>query len=243
MINYIYDLLGIGSGLALVLVLVFLLRGSFRRFFIVLVYVAWELTATAALTVSDLLYNGSAQVTSSAQTEAQRLYARAYWTNNVVVDLLRFLLVIVLTYQATVDAPNRRLIGRLLAGVVVVVTLLPFLLFHPTFLPWPSPAFFNSTTELLSFGAAIMNLVLWAALIASNRRDPQLLKVSAGLGLVVTGEAISAGLRHFIPPGAFRSVPNLFLMLTQLGGWTIWCWTFWPAPKLRRAPTDAVTSP
>ena len=239
--TYAYQFLSILNSLLLVVVLVFLLRGSFRKFWVLLVYVAWELIANATLTVLSLLYHGSDLVTG-ATTEAQRLYARLYWTNDVVVDLLRFLLVIVLTHKATSE--TRRVgVGRVLGGVAAAAVVLPFLLFDPSFRPdsnWPRSAWFNSTSELLNFGAAVMNLVLWGTLIASRRRGPQLLTVSAGLGVVVTGAAIAYGLRHFIPPGTFRSVPNLFLMLTQLAGFAIWCRAFWPAPKPRQAPGDAL---
>ena len=116
--------------------------------------------------------------------------------------------------------------NRFLIGVVVAALVLPFVLFHPRFTPWPLGAWFNSTSELLNFGAALMNLPLWATLIGSRLRDPQFLKVSAGLGVAVTGAALAYGLRHFIPPGAFRWVPNLFLMLSQLAGWLLWCSAF-----------------
>ncbi len=244
--THVYDflgpVLGVGNGLALLLVLVLLLLGAYRRFWIVLIYVAWELLATVAFTVADVLYNGTAQVTLATETQAQRWYTRLYWLNDVLVDLLRFLLVIILIYKAIPESTKRLAVGRLLAAVVATTILLPFLIFPLSFEPFPKVAWFSSTSELLNFGAAIMNLVLWAALIASKRRDPQLLMVSAGLGVVVTGAAISYGLRHFIPKGAFTSVLNLFLNLTQLGGWAIWCWAFWPPARRRHVPDNAVSS-
>ena len=243
--THVYDFLGFCTVLVLLVALVFLLLGPFRKYWIVLAYVAWELFANVALTVIHVFYNDPAQVASAPGTEVLGLYARLYWTNDVVDDLLRFVLVIVLISKATSESTKRAALRPLLGGVVAAMVVLPFLLFrpiHPSFTLWPLAAWFNSTSELLNFGAAIMNLVLWATLIASRQRERQLLMVSAGLGVVVTGAAISYGLRHFIPPGAFRSVPNLFLMLTQLGGWTIWCRAFWPATKPRQTPSEALTS-
>ena len=173
-----------------------------------------------------------------AQADAVRLYARLYWSNDVIVDLLRFLLVIVLTYAATPEGAKRVSIGRILGGIVAVVVVLPFLLFPLHFEPWPEASWFNSTSELLNFGAAIMNLGLWGALLANRKRDPQFVAVSIGLGVVVTGAALSYGLRHLIPASAIF-IPNVFLMLTQLAGWTIWCRAFWPAPKRSPAPESA----
>jgi len=239
--NYVYDVLGIGSGVVLLSVLILLLRGSFRKFLVLLVYVAWELFATATLTIYDLLYLAPS-VGKVAQAEATKLYARLYWSNDVIVDLLRFLLVIVLTYAATPEGAKRVSIGRILGGIVAVVLVLPFLLFPLHFKPWPEASWFNSTSELLNFGAAIMNLGLWGALLANRKRDPQFVAVSIGLGVVVTGAAVSYGLLHLLPTKA-RVIPEIFLMLTQLAGWSIWCRAFWPASKRSPAPDNPLPAP
>ena len=118
--NYVYDVLGIGNGIVLLSVLVLLLRGPFRKFWVLLVYVAWELFATATLTIYDLLYTRPV-LGKLAQAESMKLYARLYWSNDVIVDLLRFLLVIVLTYKATPEGAKRVSIGRILGGIVAVV--------------------------------------------------------------------------------------------------------------------------
>jgi len=242
--SYVYRLLDIGNGLALLLVLVLLLRGPFQKFWALLGYVAWELLATTALTSFDVLYNGAA-IGINPSADAVKWYARLYWSNDVIVDLLRFLLVIVLTYRATPEGARRVVTGRILGGVVAVALVLPFLLFPMGSKAWPRAAWFNSTSQLLNFGGAIMNLVLWGALLANRKRDPQLAVVSAGLGVVVTGAARSYGLRHLVSAEAIF-IPNLFLMLTQLLGWTIWCRAFWPVqnrrPALAPAPGKAVPS-
>ena len=239
--SYVYDVLGIGNALVLLLILALLLRDSFRKFWVVLAYVAWELFATAALTTIDVVYVGHA-VGTAAYTEVTKSYNRLYWTNDVIVDLLRFLLVIVLTHRATSQGAKRSSAGRILGIVVVVVIVLPFLVFPLRFSPWPNAEWFNSTSELLNFGAAIMNLILWGALIANRQRDRQFVAVSIGLGVVVTGAAVSYGLRHLFPPQAVF-IPNLFLMLTQLGGWIVWCRAFWPAPRRVAASDSALPSP
>ena len=238
--NYVYDFLGIGNGIVLLSVLILILRGPFRKFWILLFYVAWELFATATLTLYDLLYAGPAQG-KVASAEAVKLYNRLYWSNDVIVDLLRFLLVIVLTYAATPEGAKRISIGRILGGIVAVVLVLPFLLFPLHFAPWPEAGWFNSTSELLNFGAAIMNLALWGALLANRKRDPQLVAVSIGLGVVVTGAAISYGLRHLTSDQAI--LPNVFLMLTQLGCWCIWCRAFWHFSRRNPVPETFLSSP
>ena len=244
--RYVYYLIEIGGALALLSVLVLLLRGPSRKFWALLVYVAWELFSNLALSSFDLFYNAALVGANASEQAVNHLYARLYWTNDVIVDVLRFLLVIWLTYRATSGGPKRTSIGRILSGIVVVALALPFLLF-PMFpmgpKAWPEASWFNSTSELLNFGAAIMNLVLWGVLLADRKRDPQLTVVSVGLGVVVTGAAISYGFRHLIPAEA-RFIPNMFLMLTRLAGWTIWCRAFWLArdrqPALDPAPGNAM---
>lgn len=253
--THLYDLLApvLGTGSAVVLlVLVSLLFWTLRttpKFGFVLFYVSWELFATIGLTLIDLTLHGTSQeMDRSTQTAANSLYARLYWGNDVMVDLLRFVLTTVLIYRAS--ATSSRRLGRVLSGLVVVMVALPFLLFHPSFkesaallnnphplLPYgewilklrvPRVEWFNSTSQLLNFGAAILNVILWGALVQSKKRDTQILEVSVGLGILVTGTAISYGLRHFQMTGDFTATVNLFLNLTQIAAWLIWCHAFWP---------------
>jgi hypothetical protein len=183
-------------------------------------------------------------------TPAQILYARLYWTNDVLVDLFRFVLVIVLIYMASTG--SKRVSGRILVGVVIAALILPFVLFRPGYVPvafgtlqvWmPSTGWFQSTSELLNFGAAIMNLMLWATLLSSKRRDPQILLVSLGLGIVVTGTALAYGMRYLVGRNSIGAVGYLFMNVTQLLGWIIWCRAFRPAAKTRQVTDAAVPSP
>jgi hypothetical protein len=80
---------------------------------------------------------------------------------------------------------------------------------------------------MLNFGAAIMNLALWSALLVSRKRDPQLLKVSIGVGVAVAGQAIGFGIRRFIPDqSTVREFPDLFMALTHVLSVFIWCAAF-----------------
>lgn len=225
--DFLAPVLGVGCGVALLLLVVFLVIGPARKFWVVLLYVSWELFATIGLTLADLFLHGTTQVDLAHVPQASKLYARLYWTNDVIEDLLRFVLVTVLIYM--VVGSSKPHLGRALSGLVLAMIVLPFLLFHPTFQPYPKAAWFNSASQLLNFGAAIMNVILWGALIQSRKRDSQILAVSIGLGILVTGTAVSYGLRHFVIQGGFTAAFNLFLNLTQLAAWLIWCRAFWPA--------------
>jgi hypothetical protein len=154
-------------------------------------------------------------------------YRQAYWTDEVLVDLLQFLLVIAMTYRAVGGSSMRVAAGRFLGVVVGLVAVLPFVLFGHSF----STRWFYNTSQLLNFGAAVMNLALWTALVGSKRRDPQLLVVSAGLGLAVTTNAIVFGVMNPLPPGVRPAVVVLHNVMDVVT-LAIWCWAFRP---LRRS--------
>lgn len=155
------------------------------------------------------------------------------------MDLLLFLVVISLTNLALEHSPLRAKTSRILAAVVAAALILPFVLFNPPLSTSPTHwnaawgRWFNSTSQMLNFGAAIMNLALWSALLVSRKRDPQLLRVSIGVGVVVAGQAIGFGIRRFIADGStLREFPDLFMSLTHVLSVFIWCSAF-----LSRRPT------
>ena len=198
-----------------VVLIAFLLRGPVRRYLFFLLYSSVYLVATI---VQVLVYRLRGQ---------SSLYRIVYWTGEVSLDLLLFLMVILLTYQALESAAARASAGRFLAGVAVIALLLPFVVFPDPF----KPRWFNSTSQMLNFGGAILNLGLWGALIARKNRDPQLLTLSVGLGIVVTGAAIEYGLRAFITAGDARAVINLFSPVMHVASLVLWCWAFRPLAR------------
>jgi hypothetical protein len=168
--------------------------------------------------------------------DANTLFRTLYWTDEVILDLLLFLMVIALTYQALEGNPLRAGMGRLLGAVLLIVVVVPFVLFGARRF---SRAWFDSTAQLLNFGGAIMNLGLWTALIGTKKRDTLLLQVSAGLGVAVTGAAIAFGLRRYAPPrGTPQQLANLLKTLTYLASVAIWCWAF--RPSAQKSPTPPV---
>jgi len=211
-------------------VIILLLRGSFRRYPLLLVYCFLQLAATVS---EEYVFRVFGNVSN--------LYRRLYWTDEVTLDLLLFLMVIALTFRALEGSALRTGMGRLLGAVVVVVLIVPFVLFSARRFsdPW-----FDGTSQLLNFGGAIMNLGLWTALIGTKKRDPLLLTVSAGLGVAVTGAAIAFGLRRFTPPESIsQQLANLFKTVTYLASVAIWCWAFRPAGRKSPTPPAAVSAP
>jgi hypothetical protein len=221
------------SGVLLnIVLLVFLLRGFLPKYFILFAYNLAQFLITV---VEKVLFQ-----------EAQRtthLYARVYWTAEVIWDFLLFLLVTVLIHQVLAGRRERELARKVLFFVVMAVVVVPFILFHDR--GYFTSRWFSGASQLLNFGVAILTLVLWGALIASRNRDSQLMLVCAGLGMTVAGAALAWGIRQLaLGSGTAENIRNaadLFAGFTYVLGLGIWCWAFRTAPQPSPAPTAPVT--
>jgi hypothetical protein len=219
-VYYSFETLGWISIVLLVVLVFLLLRGPFRQYPLILTYCVTQLILTVS---EDYL-----RIVNSL-----KLYTALYWTDEILLNLLLFLMVITFTYRAVGDSPLRAALGKMLGAVLVVVILVPVLIFKgPAFrsTPW-----LNHTSQLLSFCAAILNLGLWSALISNRRRDPQLLSVSTGLGIAVTGAAISYGVRGYFSR-SWIWVPDVFMSATFVVCMFIWCYAF----RSKRVQTAAL---
>ena len=164
-------------------------RDPYLKYPLLLAYCVAEIvTGTAEFLISSY---GSHQV-----------FIHLYYIDEVGVDLLLFLMVITFTYRAMEGNPMRSTAGRALAVITVLVLGLPFLLFQQSINDFA--AFFNGAGEVLNFGAAIMNLVLWTALLGATRRDAQLLTVSRRPR--IAGHCASARVRNPSLAGAEASL-------------------------------------
>ncbi len=208
--------------------LIFIAYGPVRRYFILFLY-----------SVIYLLASVLEVYVSRSGGKSTLLYRNVYWTDEIILDMLLFVMLIVLTYQVSEGSSVRKEIGRVLTGVLVAGVALPFLIgFRSLF----SQHWFNMTSQYLNFAGMVMNLGLWTALIGSKKRDSQLLAVSAGLGVAVAGSAINYGVRLLLAPGPSlpKELANTFAVVTHVVGVAIWCWAFRPAAR-RQVRIAAVT--
>ena len=215
--------------LALEILLLFFLvfQQSLRSYLLLTLYCSVQLI-TSVLEVTVSRYAGN---TSS------RLYRNVYWTDEMVTDALLFLMVIAMIYRATEGTNFRKPAERLLSGVVTLALLLPFVVFRQ---PYFTGHWFNGASQFLNFAAALMNLVLWTALLGTGKRDPQLLTVSTGLGISVTGAAIFYGLLTiFTTSVALR----MCYVLAHMACLPIWCWAFRPSTAHNTASANVATTP
>ncbi len=211
------------------LLVVFLLRDFSRRYFILFLYSTIYLITTALETVV-LRRVGI----------LSPIYRNTYWTDEIILDLLLFMMVILLTYQATEGSALRGAVGKMLFVVLLVAVALPFALGSR---PYFTTRWFLFASQILNFGGAVMNLGLWTALIGSKRRDPRLLTISTGLGIAVTGQAIHYGARLLSTSTVILDISDVINAFTYLGGFAVWCWAFWPRERALSGQRRIATNP
>ena len=182
-----YALWAIGLALE-VLAISALLRGAYKRFPLVFVYcVTLFLTTVVEVASYTAAYSGAREL-----ADKWKYY---YWVNDALLQALVFAVVISLIYRAIEDRARARRPVRLLlvAGA--------FSIFAVSFLAHRGPisdlsGWMTLVSRDLSFSAVILDLLLWMLLIASRRKDRQLLLLSGGLGIQFTGAAIGQSVRQ-----------------------------------------------
>lgn len=221
--------------------LILLARGRFRKYLVFSLYTAAGLLADPMEIAG---YYGWGWRSAA--------YHRLFWTDQTVLNLLLFLVVIACTYDALGESRHRAAAGKALATVMAVAILLPFVLLryhngkqHGHF----DSQWFNHTSQILNFGAAVMNLVLWAALLSNRKRDPKLVTVSIGLGIVTSSAAIAWGARQWLSEEN-RWPVDTFVVVAHIASLLLWCWVFKPKTQSTKrnplppsAPPDALTTP
>jgi hypothetical protein len=213
-----------GGTLLEFILLCLLLRGPVRRYPVFFAYIS-------ARFLGDLLL----AYTYRNMGQTSPAYRNTYWSFEIADAMLLFLVLMTFTYEALRGNPLRPKAGRILAAIGVLTLASPFALFSSRVFSY---RWFNSTDQMLNFGGAIMNLVLWGALLANRRRDPQLLPISMGVGVTATSAAIVWGARLWVS-ARHRWPIDDFAILAYYVSLLLWCWVFRPkrgAPSRPSAP-------
>lgn len=169
------------------LIIAALLRGEYRRFSFIFAYTVAEFLATAAeIPAYWAVYTHGQQ--------AQALQVFVYWMDEAIAQVLIFAIVISLIHKATAQLAAGRVLRMLVIAGAFLFTAISFLIHYTPHVHtglWMTP-----WTRDLNFGAALLDLVLWALLIASREKDRRLLLLSGALGIQFTGEAIGEAVRQ-----------------------------------------------
>ncbi|MGA2268159.1 MAG: hypothetical protein ABSH44_06775 [Bryobacteraceae bacterium] len=223
--RFAIQLCGVLIGLPLeLLIIAAMLRGGYRRFPLIFVYTIADFLTTVVELPSGLGYVRSMPWSADA-------YAAVYWLDEGILQVLVYAVVMSLIYQATGRLRPRRIVrASLIAGAILFAGISFLIHWNPAL---NTGSFMTPWTRDLNFCSAILDLALWALLIASREKDHRLLLLSGGLGILFTGEAIGESARELAMRSHSRPISllgNSLIMLTNLLFLYIW----WQA--LRRAP-------
>jgi hypothetical protein len=215
------------------LIIAALLRGEYRRFYFIFAYTVVEFLATAAeIPAYWAVYTHGHQ--------AETLQVFVYWTDETIAQVLIFAVVISLIHKATAQLTNRRVLRMVLVVGAFLFAGVSFLVhFTPSVKPglWMTP-----WTRDLNFCAALLDLVLWALLIASREKDRRLLLLSGALGIQFTGEAIGEAVRQLAIQHRSHPVALLgstLVVTADILRSYIWWRVFYKSPAANPAPMPA----
>jgi hypothetical protein len=206
------------------LIIAALLRGGYRRFPFIFVYMIVDFLTTVVEVLPAVDY---VRGTHGAATSLPSLY----WPLEIIMQVLVYSVVMSLIYQATAKLRPRAIVRAALIAGAFLFAGISFLIHYSPALSaglWMAP-----WTRDLNFCSAILDLALWALLIVSREGDHRLLLLSGGLGIKFTGEAIGASVRQLALRNRSRPIAltgNTLIVLTNLVFLYIW----WQA--LRTAP-------
>jgi hypothetical protein len=210
------------AGLVLdVLVIAALLRNGYRRFPFLLIYLVVDFL-TSVIEIQPML------AIITATPEVQHIYTGVYYWNERLIQVLTFLIVISLAYGAVGGGrPRRGLLALLIVGTGAFagVTFAIHFDAHASSGAWMIP-----WTRDLNFGAAVLDLGLWAILIGSREKDYRILMVAGGLGIQFTGGAIGQAFRGLLHSGTAVAVMADVMYLTNLMCLYIW-WQAFRSPR------------
>jgi hypothetical protein len=213
-----------------VLILAAMLRGSYRRYPALFVYMA--AVFVASLVETSLYIIGYLDATWYRDRHVWTQYLKCYWIDEGIMLALEFVVSFSLIRRATEGASSRRMMR---ASVVCSALLVYAITFRAHYDPTAATGLWmNAWTRDLNFYYAILDVGLWAMLIGSRARDSRLLLFSGALGVLFTGAAISGSISDLAV--ARRSTALSFTggvvnILSNLAFLYIW----WQALRVRQA--------
>jgi hypothetical protein len=202
-----------------------LLRGEWRRYPLIFVFVISEFLVGVAQVPTNLSL--SFHQTAAAQSWSATVYERG----EVFLEFFTFVVVISLIFRATAHLQSRGPMRVIcVAGAALFVGTSFWIHFNPRvgvglwMTPW---------TRDLNFGTSILDLALWSLLMTQRRKDSRLLLLSGALGIQFAGSAIAHSLRTLATPhhiGWLSMMGGKLVVVSSLFRVYLWARAFRPAP-------------
>jgi hypothetical protein len=191
-------------------VIVSLRRGAYKEYPFVLVYciVSLGTIVADAVVFSDL---------ASMPVADQRVF---FYRNAALRQFLLFTVVVSLIDRAMLGKPYRERLRVFLMLAVFGSIVLSYYIHSDTY---RFSLLMTKITRDLMFGSVGLTLLLWSTLIASKKKDDQLLMITGGLGLQFTLEAIGQSLRQLSQHRPYVLLAaNLLLSVAHLMRLYVW---------------------
>jgi hypothetical protein len=220
----------VGLPLQLLIIAALLRGGHYRRFPPIFVYMIGDFLTTVVELPSAVGYNRGMQWAAIA-------LPTVYWFDEVIMQVLVYAVVMSLIYQATGKLRSRRIVrASLLAGAILFAGISFWIHWNPAL---NRGSFMTPWTRDLNLCSSVLDMALWALLIASRGMDHQLLLLSGGLGIQFTGEAIGTSIRQLALRSRSRAMSltgGVVMQLANLLFLYIWWQALRTAPVRKRQP-------
>jgi hypothetical protein len=211
-----------------------ILRAGVRRYPLIFTFmVATFLFAAAQAPISLAFYRSDSKLGAWLQT----LNA----AGESITYTLILSVVISLIYRATSGSASRRLLRTTLIGAGILAMAVSFAIHYDA--RAEAGMWITAWARDAHFCAAILDLALWGLLLASSERDPLLLLLTGGMGIMFAGEAIGAAIRAVAI--LYRSGPlfytgHFFRVLTDSLFLFVW-WQAFRRESIRQKAARAAT--
>jgi hypothetical protein len=225
--RFAIQLCGLMIGLPLqILIIGTLLRGGYRRFPLLFFYIIADFLTTVVEVPSVVGYDRGMRWAAFA-------FPAVHWFDVVVMQVLVYAVVMSLIYQATSKLRARRIVRvSLIAGAILFAGISFLIHWNPAL---NTGSFMTPWTRDLNFCSAILDMALWALLIAAREKDHRLLLLSGGLGIQFTGGAMGRSIGQLALRTRSRA---LFLsggVVTLLAD-LVFLYIWWQALRTEPAP-------
>jgi hypothetical protein len=198
------------------LVISALLRGGWKHFPLLLLYVA----VLSCTTLTD--------IAAFFTLREKRSWALYYWSAELVRQSVLYAVIVSLGLRVLPGRTARpHLVKYAAAFAVLFYGSCLLLLYQPDMNLWMTDVVRN-----VSFASAVLNLAVWLYTIAAQPRDMTVLLIACGLGIQITGEAIGQSLRQLFPASWLAA--NLLIIGTHFACMLILRHTFRPFAAVSR---------
>jgi hypothetical protein len=228
-VRFAIQLCGLVIGLPLQLLIIgTLLRGGYRRFPFLFAYVVGDFMTTVVEVPSAVGYYRGRQWAAFA-------FPAVHWFNVVVMQVLVYAVVMSLIYQATGALRARRIVrASLIAGAMLFAGISFLIHWNPAL---NRGSFMTPWIRDLNFCSSVLDLALWALLIAAREKDHRLLLLSGGLGIQFAGEAMGTSILQLALRTRSRAMSltgSVVMLLADLVVLYIWWQALRTAPVRKR---------